>query len=164
MPATLNQVLDLQTSVEESVRTYFSGQGFAAFTRVNAPEDFQRDRPRVEISTQNNFSATGHRYLCADGVLRFDYFAMAISVQVVTNQKGTDQANAEHAQYCASVRAMMSNAAQTSWTDTTNFPNHLIAEHLRETGCSHVVENGAEMSAITYAGIVCVRSSAWPTS
>lgn len=155
-------ILQLRGPLEESVRTSFVAAGYAAVTRQNFPQSFQQARPRFEIKALIG-AATGHRIQCPDNIVRFDRWRFTLNVQVVTNTSGTDATT--HEAHVGYARAFLMTLAQVSWTDTTNFPNTLIAEPLRETGSSSYLkaEDGVEYTTLNYAGVVSVRETAWPT-
>ena len=54
----LNDCMDARPAIEEGFRALFTALGINAFTRRNAPEDFQTTRPRVEIHAKIG-AATG---------------------------------------------------------------------------------------------------------
>lgn len=160
--AELDDIYRLRTETEESIRQFFADQEIAAITRANAPKEFQQATPRVEIKMSIG-AATGHRFLCPDGIARFDRWRVTISVQCIT-RPANDGQSLLHEQFCARVRQIMATLAQESWSDTDHFPNVRIAEPLRDTGDQNTLKasEGIEYTVINFSGTLCIRENAWP--
>lgn len=160
--AAISDILQLRAPIEESMRAYFLGVNIFAVTRQN--QEFVKKTPRIEIKALIG-QATGHFNFCPDGKLRYDCFRFQFSVQAVTMIKATGP-DANHELFVGKVREYVSSMAYASWTDTTNFPNTLIAEPLRDTGTQDTLasKDGMEYSVLSYSGIISIRKTAWPTS
>ena len=162
----LTAIYNLRTSIEENIRTVFTAAGFAALTRQNQPQQFQQTTPRVEIKVDIG-PATGRRHYCPDGKLRFDAWTVQFGVQCITRPSAVDGQNTQHDLYVGQVRSFMSElGGETNFSDSGNFPNHYLAEPVRDSGSPNTLkaEDGVEYTILGYTGIVCVRKSAWPSS
>lgn len=153
----------LRTGIEEAVRLSLESQEFSVFTRSNAPAEFQKVRPRLEIKAMIG-AATGRRVVLPNGTMKFDAWHFQLALQVVTAPQSAEANNQLHEQMLARARFVCSSIAQVSWNDFENFPNLYIAEPLKDSGTDSVLhsEDGVEYSTLGYEGIVCVRNTAWP--
>lgn len=162
MSETLQELMRIRPALEDAIKAALVAGGISAINRSDI--DFQRETPRAEIKCLLN-AATGHRQVCPDGVVRYDSWRFSLYVQVVTF---TEEAgvSAAHEDYIGVVRAVLSELAQKSWTDETNFPTVLIAEPLRDGTVSDTLkaEDGTEYSTLSFNSIVSVRQTAWPTT
>ena len=148
-------------AIEEGLRGWFVDQGINCFTRQNAPESFQAVRPRVECFCKVGAS-TGHRSAIG-GVLYNDTWQFDLAIRVVTEPQNTEPNDLLYNQLVSQVRAMMLTFGQATWTDTANFPYHLIVEPLKDTTTDDnlKVEDNEEFSILTFSGMVQIRTSAW---
>jgi len=165
MPAPdLDTLFDFENQLEENFRRVFVANEIKAFTRLNAPADFQRDTPRVEIKVKLG-AAVGHRVaLCPDGEERRDMFQFQIGIMLVTIPGNTEANNVIHSRYRARVRSLASVIAQRSWADTVNWPYHAISEPLADGSTEPITktEDGFEYSTMIYSGVFAIRRDAWP--
>lgn len=163
---TLDVIMNLRPQLEEGFRGLFTQQNINAFTRQNAPENFQTVRPRVEILCRIG-GATGHRFVNQvqpqQAVLQFDTFFFDIALRCVVTPQNEEQNNILIDDYVALVRGMASTFGQSTWVDTVNFPTCLIAEALRDTTTDDTMlsDDNEEFSILTFSGIVQVRTNAW---
>lgn len=170
MGPVISDLYRLREEIEDRDKTQTGGLnavllalGFNVFTRLNAATDFQQVRPRIELISEIG-AATGRRFVCPDGVLRFDAFAFRLGIQAVTVPSNIPADNQEHEDYLANVRAAMSAiGGPESFADTVNFPNVYIAEFLKDAGADAYLKDneGIEYTTLSYEGIVCIRKSAW---
>jgi hypothetical protein len=161
---TIEQLLDLRPVIEEDFRNAFIAQDINAFTRQNAPANFRLQRPRVEIKAKIG-AATGHRFVCPDGGLRYDVWMFSLAIMCVTTPQNGDSAeNLQQNQYVANVRQLTSILAQGSWGDEINFPNHYIAEPLKDMGTDENLktDDNIEYSVLSFDGKIAVRQEVWP--
>jgi hypothetical protein len=157
------QLEDKDATQSGGLNAILTGLGFSVFTRLNAPESFQTTRPRLELKAEIG-TATGRRFVCPDNVLRFDAFNFSLKVQAVTEPQNDAANNEQHEEYCGQIRAAMSGiGGNESLADTLNFPNIYIAEYLRDNGTFDTLKEteGLEYSVLEYAGIVCIRPTAF---
>ena len=161
--AELLDIYKLRSSLENGIKNLFEAEELVAITRQEHPENFHQVRPRFEIKASIG-AATGHRHLCPDNIVRFDYFRFVLALQVVTNPAVAGSSNTAHEDFVAKARVLMSTAAQQSWDDETNFPLVFIAEPLRDAGTESVLKDseGVEYSTLAFNGIACIRQTAWP--
>ena len=138
--------------------------GMTVYTRINAVGEWYKARPRVELKASIG-AATGHRFACPDGVLRFDAFHFALALQVVTEPRNIPANNIEHEQMIGAVRNVMSSVGgQESIADAISFLGIYIAEKLKDGGVSDSTvdeSEGLEYTTFSYEGIVCIRQSAF---
>lgn len=155
---TLADLFDIETAVEENFKSFLVAEGFSVFTRLNASEDFQKVRPRLELRCATQ-GALLHRALCVDGNERPDQWRFTLVCQIVTAPENVAEDNTLHAAMRAQLRETMSTAAQLSWNDLQNFPNHVVAEVLVETGTVPVTKtkDGLEYSTISWGAVVGIR-------
>ncbi len=160
--SSLDDIYQLRKSVEENVRQVFEANEFKAFTRQNAPVDFKKFRPRVEIKCQIG-RATGRRKVFDNGTMKFDAWMLNLAIQAVTEPNNQDALNILHDEYVGRIRAIVSVLAQASWNDVANFPTLYIAEPFRDSGTEDVLKTseGIEHSTLSFDGIVCIRNAAW---
>src|SRR5579872_4040592 len=134
------------------------------YTRINAIEDYYKIRPRVDLKCSVG-AATGRRFLCPDGLLRYDAFHFVAGLQVITEPRNIPANNEMHEQMISTCRKVMSGiGGNESAADVVNFPNVLIAEVLKDSGVSDSSvdeKDGLEYTTIGYEGIVCIRPQAW---
>lgn len=175
----LDSIEDLRTVLENAFTNALTGT-CEIFTRNNAGV-VKKNRPRIEIVVSIG-AATGHRRAFPNSqppVTRFDRWNFTVKFECIvepqaalTQQAGeTDadfnqrqqQNNQLLAQLVAAVRAYASTAAQVSWNDLVNFPNHFIGEPLRDAGSPSTLETikANERTSLNYAGQIGVRESAW---
>ena len=163
----LNTDYQLRSAIESAVVSYFAAQAITAVSRINAPANFQQKTPRVEIKAIIG-GATGRRHICpADGVLRFDAWTFSLQIQTVCRPNNDPTQNNLVELFNGNVRSIISNlGGPESFIDTTNFPNHYIAEPLKDSGSADTLKTdiGEEFTILSYAGIICIRHAAWPTS
>jgi len=156
-----DSLLELRGALEAGAAALVSDT-LKTFTRLNAVV-FQKDTPRVEIKVTIG-SATGHKkVLQHDALVRFDQFNFTIAFTAVTRPNPNATQNNLHPDLVARVGNMAQTFAQTTWTDTTNFPRHYVAEALRDAGRPNTLkpEQGVEQTTLNYSGIICVRPGAW---
>ena len=160
----LRQELEDKDSAQSGgLRAYIEAQGFAAFTRLNEVNEYQQVVPRVEVKVEIG-AATGHRFVCPDGVLRYDMYNFRLGAQVVTSPSNVTANNQLHEVYAGQVASALSSVgAQSNFDDLNNFPNVFIAEVLKPSGDADNVkdEDGFEYTVLGFEGIVCIRQSAW---
>lgn len=157
------QIEDRDTSQQGGLNAVLTAQGFNVFTRLNAVDSFYKVLPRIELKAEIG-EATGHRVVCPDGVLRFDYWHFRLAIQATTSPQNKPANNEQHEQFLATVRqAMSAIGGNESLADTVNFPNVFIAEFLKDNGTADNLkeEKGTEYSVLSYDGIVCIRPSAF---
>lgn len=160
---TIDDLMNLRPALEENVRSYLSSRQVNAFTRRNAPEDFQLVIPRVEIKAQIG-SATGRRNHCPDGQLRYDVWGFTLALQCVTSPQNVEANNLLQDEFVSLLRGFASTMAQDSLDDIANFPNHVIAEPLRDTETEENIkaDNNIEYSVLVFDGKIAIRKNVWP--
>lgn len=138
--------------------------GLSVYTRINAVGEWYKKRPRVELKASIG-GATGHRFVCPDGVLRFDMFNFSLGFQVTTEPRNIPANNIQHEEMIGTVRNLMSAiGGQQSMADVINFPNIYIAEKLKDNGVSDSAvdeSEGLEYTTFSYEGIVCIRQTSF---
>lgn len=162
MPS-LSDLYNLRPVIEENCRLSLIAAGFdLVYTRLNAVADLQKDRKRLELKASVG-GQTRDFALCADQQQRRYQWNFQLQIAVVTAPENDPDANVLHDVFCGQVRATCSTLAQSTWNDTTNWPNHLIAEALIETGTQSDLktEQGYEVSLITVAGVICIRQESF---
>ncbi len=162
--ATLDDIYKLRQQLEESIRLAFVAMDFAAITHQNAPENFKQKTPRVEIKCAIG-AANGHRFVCPDGITRYDRWRFTLAIQAVTQPNNQDSLNVLNEDYVSAIRVFCSTLAQISWTSDA-FPNVLIAEPLRDGGSDDTLKagDGIEYSTLSFTGTVSIRETAWPAA
>lgn len=171
MSASIFTIMKLREQLEDGpdktkvqgIAGQFEIAQMATKTRQNKPSQFQQERPRVEIKVSIG-QATGHRHIFTDNSTAYDEWSFILAAQFVTAPNPDPAQNMIHSDYVAKGRDILFNLAQRSWNDTDNFPNLLIAEPLRDAGTDDYLkaDDGVEYTTLSYAGIVRVRSAAWP--
>ncbi len=158
----LDALMNFRPAIEEGLRGWFTDQVIPAFTRQNAPEQFQTVRPRVEVLCKAG-AATGHRNVVSPGVIYNDTWHIDMALRIVSEPQNDELAQQLNPELVARVRGMMQTFAQATWVDVSNFPNHLLVEPLRDTTTDDnmKVEDNEEFNILTFAGIVQVRTAAW---
>ena len=167
----LNDCMDARPAIEEGFRALFTALGINAFTRRNAPEDFQTTRPRVEIHAKIG-AATGHKFVSTatttatggqPGVLFNDTWNFEIVLRCVTEPQNTEGDNQLNDLFVSQIRGMAQTFGQSTWTDTADFPNHLIVEPLKDTTTNDNLQSddNDEYSDLSFSGIVQVRTASW---
>jgi hypothetical protein len=158
------QIEDKDQTQSGGLNALLTNAGLSVYTRINAVGEWYKKRPRVELKASVG-AATGHRFVCPDGVLRFDQFHFALGFQVVTEPRNIPANNIQHEQMIGTVRNLMSAVGgQQSMDDLANFPGIYIAEKLKDGGVSDssVDESeGLEYTTLSYEGIVCIRQTAF---
>ena len=160
--SSVAEILQLRAPLEEGIKSALNTAGYKAVTRQDLA--FQKETPRIEIKCQIG-QATGHRNFCPDGILRFDGWRFNLNAQVISFP--IDGAvSTSHESFVGEVRSLFSSFAQSTWADTTNFPNAIIAEPLRDSGTQDTLKatDGTEYTVLSYSGIVSVRPEAWPNT
>ena len=150
----------------------------AVFTRQNAVV-LQKDRPRVEILVAIGAATGAKRAFPDEGIIRFVRWNFAVTFTAITApasaltrtdgesdadfQARVNANNTLHSDIVAALRNWAATVAQASWTDYDNFPNHFIAEALRDSGSPSALkpEQGYEQTALGFSGVVGIRESAW---
>lgn len=173
MPTTVKEIMKLRQAIEDGptpgtaggISGLFTEQGYTVITRQNAPAEFQQIRPRVELKVSLG-AATGRCHIFTDKSRAFDAWQFALAIQCVTAPVNDPSQNTQHEDFVAAVRQLMLNAAQITWTDSTHFPWHYIAEPLRDSGTADYLkaEDGVEYTTLSYGGIIGVRDTAWPST
>ena len=160
---TINELMDLRPAIEEDIRSYLTSQNISAFTRQNAPENFQLVLPRVEIKAQIG-GVEGHRFLCPDGQLRYDVWYFNLALMCCTEPENIEADNLLQNQFVALVRGFASTMAQNAYGDLVNFPNHVIAEPLKDSGTDENLksDDNFEYSVLTFDGKIAIRQEVWP--
>lgn len=169
MPIDLTDTTQLETELEESAAKVFhatndvKGNKYFVVTRSNAPVDFQKNTPRVEIKCKVG-QVTGHKCIrSSDNTTQFDSWRCEYAIQTVVSVTN-DGVNALPAEFVSGVREVMNLFAQKSWADTTNFPKLILAEPLRDSGTNINTKagDGFEYAALGYSGIARIRdATAW---
>jgi len=175
---TLIDIEDLNGALEAPFAAGVNAAlGIEPFLLAN---DLQRATPRVEITVSIlNALPNARRAFPDEGITRDVRWNFSVKFLVITmppaaltqnpgetNDQFRRRQNANfqlHEEMVARIRAYASSAAQGSWQDADNFPNHFIAERLREVNAQKRIktEEGNHQTAITYSGILAVRESAW---
>ncbi len=157
----LQLLYNIKPQLEENLRNYFAAQGFNAFTRQNAPADFQMPRPRIETLVKVG-QATGHRYI-SGGVYYNDTFAFELALRLVCDPENNEISNQELNNLTGTVRGMMQTIAQSTWADQINFPYHIIVEPLKDSSTDDTMQsdNNEEFCLLTFSGMVQIRTDAW---
>lgn len=155
-------IFNVRPALEEGFRGLFAAQDISAFTRQNAPEDFQTARPRVEIQFKIG-SATGHRHVTPPGIIQNDAWFFEAAFYIAVAPENVEANNLAIDEFVARVRGMASTFGQSTWVDTDNFPNHLIVEPLKDTSTGDTLkaDDNIEYSILTFSGIVQIRTAAW---
>lgn len=158
----INALTNLRPAVEEGFRGLLCSQGITAYTRQNAPENFQNDRPRVEVLCKIG-AATGHRHCAPPGVLQFDTWYFDLALRAVADPQNDELNNLLIDDLVSQLRGMASTFGQSTWEDLVNFPNHLIVEALKDTTTDDSLhaDDNEESSVLTFSGIVQIRTNAW---
>lgn len=158
--------MNVRPVLEEGLRALFAAQLINAFTRQNAPENFQTVRPRTEIRCKVG-AATGHRFVnvVAPGQTQLldDTWFFEMALRCVVQPANIEADDLTFNQYVALIRGMALTFGQATWVDTINFPNCLIVEALKETTTDDTLQadNNEEFSILTFSGIVQIRTAAW---
>lgn len=160
----LDDLFELRTASEEAIRATFVAMQFTAITRANAPVDFQKARPRIEIKCSIG-AATGHRFFCPDNIARYDRWRLSLALQCIT-APDNDGTSALHEVFTSRVRNTVATLAQQSWSDLVNFPLHRLAEPFRDTGDQSTLktEEGVEYTVLSFSNVICIRETAWTLS
>lgn len=158
----LDALMNIRPAIEEGLRGWFSDQGIAAYTRQNAPQEFQNIRPRTEIMCKVG-SATGHQHIVQPGIYHTDTWSFELALRLVAEPENTEQANQVIDSLVSRTRGMMQTFGQATWVDVANFPNHLIVEPLRDTTTDDTLmsDDNEEYSILNFSGIVQIRTQAW---
>jgi hypothetical protein len=167
----LDLLMNCEPAIEEGIRTLFTEAGIFAVTRQNAPEEFQTQRPRVEIKAHLG-AATGHKYVTTpanapQGVILNDTFFFELAIRAVTAPQNEEQSNLLNNEFVARIRGMAQTFAQSTWGPATAaFPYHLIVEPLmdRTTDRTLQSDDNDEFSILDFSGIVQIRTDAWTTT
>lgn len=169
MPIDLTDTTQLETELEESAANVFratndpKSKPYFVVTRSNAPVDFQKVTPRIEIKCKVG-QVTGHKCVrSSDNTTQFDEWRCEYAIQTVVSVTN-DGVNAMPTEYVSGVREVMNLFAQKSSADTVNFPKLLLAEPLRDSGTNINTKagDGFEYAAIGYSGIARIRdATAW---
>lgn len=157
----IEDLYKLRTALEEGIRLMLSDIQITAITRANSPANFQQVTPRVEIKCSIG-QATGHRFLCPDGITRFDRWRVNIGIQCIT-RPAADGVNAINEVFVSNIRNFCSTLAQVTWTDFNHFPNVRLAEPLKESGGNDTLKaaEACEYSTLGFTGVLCIRETAW---
>jgi hypothetical protein len=153
-------VFDVKTGLEAGIVNLL-GLTFgtiAVGTRETYPQNFQQIRPRIDVKGKIN-SHTGRRSIRpSTGTQIFDGWSFDIALNAVT-ALSHDGLELTHTQLCQSVRELMAEAALKSWSDLANFPLHLIAEPVKESGSQNTTDTKGnfEYTAIGFVGILIIR-------
>ncbi|SRR5260221_8169708 len=157
------QLEDGDINSSGGIANFFRQQDLKVYTRLNAPEDYQKFRPRIELKCAIG-AATGRRHFCSDQKLRYDAFNFTLGLQAVTAPNPTPAQNELHEDYVARIRNNASSlGGEATFLDMVNFPGVYIAEPLKDAGIADTLKTneGVEYSTLSYSGIVCIRHSAW---
>lgn len=176
---TLNDIMDLRGVLERGLAAGIAAQAnLAPYTRQNAAV-LQKDTPRIEITIAIGAKTGAKRGFAAERIIRWTHWNFTTSFKVTTRPAGaltqnageTDAAfqarveanNNLHAYMVALVRAFADTAAQDSWEDFNNFPNHFIAEALADISSPSALnpEKAMELTTLSFTGVIGVRESAW---
>lgn len=174
---TLPELEDVQGALET---------GFAAgvnATLIMMPfllsGEFQRPTPRTEIIVTIGNATGARRGFAADVITRFvrwnfmfTILVITLPAQSVTRNEGESDDDFQarvngnfqlHEDMVSKLRAYASTAAQNSWADLVNFPNHFIAEAIRETNSNKRIKTteGNHQTALNFSGVVGIRETAW---
>lgn len=161
MTPDLTDISQQETTLEESARQVFAAADIYAVTRTNV--QLQTATPRVEIKARVG-AATGKRDVRGSTkTMNFSAWYVEYALQTVV-AKSNDGTNALPMAFLGAVRDIMRDLAQNSWTDTTNFPNLILAEPLKDSGTNLKTNNtdGFEYATCGYSGISMIRNpAAW---
>jgi len=175
----LTSIEDLRTVLENAFASALN-EVCTVFTRLQAGL-IQKNRPRIEIVATIGQATGARRAFPNDNppVTRFVRWNFTVKFECIvepqtalTQQAGesdaaflarVEQNNILLSQLVADVRAFASTAAQVSWNDFLNFPNHFIAEPMRDAGSPSVIETqkGTERTSLNFTGQIGVRETAW---
>ena len=161
MPIDFSDTYQLEVELEESARKVFEAADIYVLTRTNSPAELQQATPRVDIKAAIG-AATGLKKIRpSDGNTAWAAWRAQIGVQTVVAQ-ANDGDNILPMAFVSKVRQIMAVFAQNSWADTTNFPNLILAEPLRDSGTNINTKagDGFEYAAIGYSGIAAIRDTA----
>jgi hypothetical protein len=177
---TLAEIMDLRGVLERGLAGAIAAQSnLATYTRQNAAE-FQKSTPRIIVVASIGSVPLAKRGF-VDGTVRFSRWNFRVSFLVFTRpqenvvrnegesdadyQARVDKNNTLHQDAVSLVRGFASTAAQNSWGDAVNFPNHFIAEALRDSGSASSLkpEQGSEETTLAFSGVIGVRELAWQT-
>lgn len=159
------QIYDIETPIEEATASFLRNAGFFAVTRLNANEDFQKQRPRVEIrALLGGPTPQAHvRLIPATFEQHIDIFRFTLHIQCVTELRAADTNN-QMPIYRARIRRQTADISKT-FIDDTLLPYHAVCR-CWAAGTEYLLnqEEGLEYSTLNYEGDVMVRPSAWPES
>ena len=149
---------DCRTGIESAVANQLIALAQNVLTRNNTPEEFQQVRPAYWIDAIIG-AANNHRIRRpTSGVFVPDQWNFTLKVKVLTSPENDGQ-SALHAQMISYIKEFLYNLAQSSWGDLVNWPLHLIAECLKDTGSNQLLkaEEGYEFTDIQFSGVVMIR-------
>jgi hypothetical protein len=158
--AQLDQLYDLRGQLESAIKNMFDAQEISSYTRLNAADEFQKVRPRLEIKARIG-APLNHYRIFSDSTKRNDMFRFDLALQVVTDP--ATAASPLHGQMVARVDSLMQPLQYGSQLDYVNFPFITIL-YLRDTGIASTLktEEGVEYSVLGYEGHLGIRPDAWP--
>lgn len=167
----LDLLMNIEPAIEEGFRVLLTAEGIYAVTRQNAPEEFQTQRPRVEIKAHLG-AATGHKYVTTaanapQGQILNDTFFFELALRAVTAPQNEEGNNLLNNEYVARLRGMCQTFAQSTWgPPTAAFQYHLIVEPLmdRTTDRTLQSDDNDEFSILDFSGIAQIRTDAWTTT
>lgn len=184
--AEFNDIYDLRGALERGLAAGIAASMaliVSEYTRQNAVM-FQKDTPRCEIAATIG-NATGARTAFPNAtppVTKLNHWSFSVQFHVLSEavaalMRGDGESDADfqtrvnanaaiHPQIISAIRNYLSTAAQQSWADAINFPNHYICEALRDSGSPSTFtgNDGFEETKLAYSGVVAIRDSAWPTT
>lgn len=153
------EIYDFEGQLETAIQAALVASPFELVVKVpNDTIDFQKERPRVELLVNEGGADDSRRIFTYDNAKRHDLYNATITLQLYTATRNDGH---PHAQYRAKVRSAMALIFQTQINAALT---NLEVRRIVPTGATPTIkpEEGYEESAMTFAIVFGVKTSAWP--
>jgi hypothetical protein len=154
---TLVQLFDIESAIEDAVKTLLESVQLTAVTRRTASEAFQQKRPRVELMLVLGQEMEHFQFIEAQKVN--DLWVANLRMAVVTDADAKKQT---HSEYRAQVRLQFAKLRHRLF-GAELLPYHAITRCVcTGTTPSITPEDGTETSTLDFELHVNIRTNVWP--
>lgn len=150
---TLLEVRDpIETAIQDVLETATGGDV------LRTQDTADRAAPFVTIDFDKG-SATGHRHICPDGVIRDDCWQGSLTVQVCT-ARAEDGSRTAHNLLRGKVLSALTPGMGLFTTD--NLPYHQLVDcRLTDAAFQTDAETGLDVTELRFDTFACIRPDAW---
>ncbi len=163
---TIEELYEFETRIEAALKTAFYDVGITAIVSNDVSEDFQQERPRIDLQYVHGVESGHNR--AVPPYFQADSFLGSLNVVVVTNSQAATEENpdggmSQHSRYRALVRSEFAKMRYNFAVNPDWLPFYSILD-IVEPGTAFVLnaQDGYYTSEINFDFKINIKPDAWP--